>query len=349
MNRLAALAAAGGAAYLAYRWLAPGYDFRDRHVLITGGSRGLGLVMARQLAAKGARLSICARDGDELAAAEAELTRAGAAVCAAECDITVRERVREFVAVARQRLGPVDVLVNNAGVIGVGPLEETRLEEFELSLKTHLWAPLWFTLEVLPEMKARRAGRIVNIASFGGKVAVPHMLPYVAGKFALVGLSQGLRAELAKDGVVVTTVCPGMTRTGSHLQAEFKGDHQAEYRWFAAGVSVPGFSQSAESAARTILRAVALGDAEVVLTVPAKVAVLANAVAPGLVSAVAAATNTHVLPGPGGVGPRRVKGYASRGKTPSTLTALPDRASARNNEIRPGVPTPPPLPVTQTP
>ena len=346
MNRLATLAAAGGAAYLAYRWLAPGYNFRGKHVLITGGSRGLGLVMARQLAAQGARLSICARDGDELAAAADELTRAGAQVCAAECDVTMRERVQEFVAVAKRRLGPVDVLINNAGIIGVGPLEETRLEEFELSLKTHLWAPLWFTLEVLPEMKARRAGRIANISSFGGKVAVPHMLPYVAGKFALVGLSHGLRAELAKDGIVVTTVCPGMVRTGSHRHAEFKSDHEAEYRWFALGAATPGFAQSAESAARQILRAVALGDAEVITGWPAKLAAFTQAVAPGLIGTVSALTNRYVLPGPGGVGPQRVKGSDSRGKTPDALTVLADRASARNNELSAGAPTPPPLPTT---
>lgn len=346
MNRLATLAAVGAGAYLASRWLRPGYDFRGKHVLITGGSRGLGLVLARELAARGARLSLCARDPDELTAAFQELSAAGAAVTAVECDVTDRDRVREFVAVARRRLGPVDVLVNNAGVIGVGTFEDTRDEEFELSLKTHLYAPLWFTQEVVPEMRARRAGRVVNVSSFGGKVAVPHMLPYVAGKFALVGFSHGLRAELAKDGIVVTTVCPGMTRTGSHLQAEFKGQHDKEFRWFASGLSVPGFSQSAEGAARAILRAVALGDAEVVLTVPAKLAVLANAVAPGLVSGLAALTNRYVLPVPGGVGPERVKGYASRGKTPALLTALPDRAAARNNEVRPGVPTPPPLPTT---
>lgn len=346
MNRLATLAAVGAGAYLASRWLRPGYDYRGKHVLITGGSRGLGLVLARELAARRARLSICARDPDELAAARDDLAGRGAAVAAVECDVTDRDRVREFVAVARRRLGPVDVLINNAGVIGVGAFEDTRPEEFELSLKTHLWAPYWFVLEVLPDMRARRAGRVVNVSSFGGKVAVPHMLPYVAGKFALVGFSHGLRAELAKDGIVVTTVCPGLTRTGSHRHAEFKGRHEQEYRWFALGASTPLLAQSAERAARQILRGVALGDAEVVLTLPAQLAVLANAVAPGLVSGLAAVANRYVLPAPGGVGPQRVKGADSRGRTPSLLTTLSDRASARNNELGAGVPVPPPLPTT---
>ena len=337
MNRLTSFAAAGAGAYLAYRWLWPGYDFRGKNVLITGGSRGLGLVLARELADRGAKLAICSRDPAELATAFDDLARPGGRVVAVECDITDQDRVREFVAVARQRLGPIDVLINNAGVIGVGPLEEQTLADFELSMRTHFWAALYTTLEVVPEMKARRTGRIVNISSFGGKVAVPHMLPYVAGKFALTGFSHGLRTELLRHGVVVTTVCPGLMRTGSHLNAEFKGQHEKEYRWFAAGNAVPGLSMSAENAARTILRGVALGDAEVVLTIPAKLAVIAQAVCPGLVSAAMAATNHYVLPEPGGVGPTRVKGAASRGLTPAAVTVLSDRAAARNNEVGPAM------------
>jgi NAD(P)-dependent dehydrogenase (short-subunit alcohol dehydrogenase family) len=346
MNRVATLAALGAGAYWAYRHLRPGYDFTGKNVLVTGGSRGLGLVLARELARRGARLAICSRDADELALAYDDLARTGARVVAVECDVTDRGRVREFVAVARQRLGPVDVLVNNAGVIGVGPLEEMRLEDFELSMKTHLWANLYTALEVIPEMKARGTGRIVNIASFGGKVAVPHLLPYCVGKFALVGLSDGLRAELARHGVVTTTVCPGLMRTGSHLQAEFKGQHEKEYRWFSIGNAIPGFSMAAERAARKIIRAVELGDAEVVLTLPAKLAVIARALFPNLTATMLDLANRLILPNPGGVGPQRVKGYASRGATPSVLTATSDRASARNNEIRTGIPTPPPLPVT---
>src|SRR5437588_8539993 len=167
MNRLAAMAAAAAGGCWLVRALRTGYDFRGKNVILTGGSRGLGLVLARQLADRGARLAICARDPDELARAYEELAGRGGRVVGVECDVTDRARVREFVAVARQRLGPVDVLINNAGVIGVGPLEEQTLDDFELSLKAHLWAPLYTTLEVLPQMKVRRTGRIVNVSSFG--------------------------------------------------------------------------------------------------------------------------------------------------------------------------------------
>jgi NAD(P)-dependent dehydrogenase (short-subunit alcohol dehydrogenase family) len=339
MNRLATLAAAGVGAYWLYRALKPGYDFGGKNVLITGGSRGLGLVLARELVGRGARVAICSRDPDELKAAYDDLAGRGGRVVAVECDVTDREQIRRFVAAARQRLGPVDVLVNNAGIIGVGPLDTQTVADFERALQVHLWASLYAVLEVLPEMRARRAGRIVNIASFGGKVAVPHLVPYCVSKFAQVGLSDGLRAELAADGITVTTVCPGLMRTGSHINAEFKGRHEEEYAWFALGNAIPGMSMTAERAARQILRAVALGDAEIVLTLPAKLAVVARNVAPNLFQSVTELVNKLALPKPGGIGTDKVKGYASRGKLPEAVTVLSDRAAKENNEIRPTLPS----------
>jgi NAD(P)-dependent dehydrogenase (short-subunit alcohol dehydrogenase family) len=332
MNRALLLTAAGVGGYLAYRALKPRYDFRGEHVLITGGSRGLGLVLARQLAAAGARLSICSRDPDELRRAAADLVGRGARVVAAECDVTAPEWVREFVALARRRNGPVDVVVNNAGVIRVGPAEEMGADDFEASLRTHFWAALYAVREVLPEMIARRRGRVVNVASVGGKVAVPHLLPYSVGKFALVGFSDGLRAEVARHGIVVTTVCPGLMRTGSHLNAEFKGQNEREYAWFALGNGLPGFSMGAEAAARKILAACARGDATAVLGLPAKFAVAMNALCPNLMADALAFVNRAVLPDPGGIGTATARGRDSRSGLPSFLTAHIDRAAVANNE-----------------
>ncbi len=334
MNRALLLAAIGAGGYFAYRALKPRFDYRGKHVVITGGSRGLGLVLARQLASAGARLSICSRDFAEVERAEAELAGRGARVYGAECDVTDRARVREFIATATVRNGPIDVLINNAGVIRVGPFEEMREEDFEQSLQTHFWAVLYTTLEVLPAMKARGTGRIVNIASFGGKVAVPHLLPYSTGKFALVGFSNGLRAEVAKDGIVVTTVCPGLMMTGSHLNAEFKGRHAEEYAWFALGNGTPGLSMGADTAARQILNACARGDAEAVLGLPAKLAVIGQAMCPNLMADVMALVNRHVLPEPGGIGTVIRRGKESRGMVAPALTRNIDRAAAANNEVQ---------------
>jgi short-subunit dehydrogenase len=334
MNRnLLLLGAAGAAGYLTWRALKPRYDFRGKTVLITGGSRGLGLVLARQLARRGANLGIIARDQAELDRAADELRRSGARVSATAGDLKDRADIRRFVADARRALGPIDVLINNAGIIGVGPLEEMREEDFELAMRTHFWASLYTCMDVVPEMKARGHGRIVNVTSIGGKVAVPHMLPYTASKFAQVGLSEGLRAELAKDGIVVTTVVPGLMRTGSHVNAEFKGRHEEEYAWFASGTAVPGLSASAECAARRILAASARGDAECILTVPARLAVAIQGLCPNLMENAMTLVNRLFLPEPGGVGPRPVKGKDSRGRLPDVVTTLSDRAAAQNNEL----------------
>lgn len=139
------------------------------------------------------------------------------------------------------------------------------LKDYEDAMKTHFWGPLYAMMAVLPEMRARRAGRIVNISSIGGKVGVPHLAPYCASKFPLTGLSQALHAELATDGIKVTNVCPGLMRTGSPRNATFKGQHRAEYAWFTISDSLPFTSISAERAARQILAACKRGEAEVVL------------------------------------------------------------------------------------
>jgi short-subunit dehydrogenase len=185
-------------------------------------------------------------------------------------------------------------------------------------------------------------GRIVNIASIGGKISVPHLLPYSASKFALVGLSEGLRAELAKDGILVTTICPGLMRTGSPRHAWFKGRHRAEHAWFSISDALPLASMDADRAARQIVAALRDGDAEQVLSRPAQLATLAHALFPELTAGVLGAIN-RLLPGPDGLpGRSAVKGEASTSAlSPSWLTVLGDRAAHRNNQVAAGAgPTP---------
>ena len=135
--------------------------------------------------------------------------------------------MREAVAHILDRLGDVDVLINNAGVIQVGPLEHMEHQDFENAMATHFWGPLHLMLELIPSMRRRGFGRIVNISSIGGRIAVPHLAPYAASKFALTGLSDAVRAELAPHGIRVTTVCPGLMRTGSPVNAQVKGQHRS--------------------------------------------------------------------------------------------------------------------------
>jgi NAD(P)-dependent dehydrogenase (short-subunit alcohol dehydrogenase family) len=309
------------------------YDLRDKVVLITGGSRGLGLTLARRLLHQGAHVAICARDESELERARSDLGQDDGRVLTVPCDITDREQVLTMVDNVEHHFGRIDVLINNAGTIQVGPVELMTLDDYEEAMEVHFWGPLYTILAVLPGMRQRREGRIVNISSIGGKMSMPHLLPYNASKFALVGLSEGLRAELSKDGIVVTTVCPGLMRTGSPRNAFFKGQHRAEYAWFSISDALPIVSQSAERAARQIIAACQRGDAQVVLSLPAKLATTVHSLLPGWTTDVLGLANRLLLPAPGGIGSAQRPGKQSSSQlSPSWLTALSDKAAQRNNE-----------------
>lgn len=314
----------------------PDLDLRNKTVFITGGSRGLGLVLAREFAAGGARVAVCARDEEELQRAKDDLEVRGCEVMTVTCDVSKSDEVGRAVALIHQRFGSIDVLVNNAGVIQVGPLETMTPEDFKRAMKVHFWGPLNTVLAVLPEMRKKKSGRIVNISSVGGKISVPHLLPYSASKFALVGLSKGLRTELKKDGILVTTVCPGLMRTGSPRNAEFKGQHRAEYAWFSLGDALPFSSIDAGRAARKIVQACKTGRAELVISIQAKMVVFFDSLFPEL-SADLFATMNQLLPGAGGIGKASAKGKASASTwSPSFLTVLNEKAAASNNEFAPG-------------
>jgi NAD(P)-dependent dehydrogenase (short-subunit alcohol dehydrogenase family) len=328
----------GLGAWLLWRQLRKAqFTFRDKVVLVTGGSRGLGLVIARRLTERGARVAIWARDEDELRRAADDLERHGARPFTATCDVTNADSVREAVLRIESEWGPVDVVINNAGTIVVGPLSTMTRGDFEHNLAVNFWGAYNAVEAVLPGMRERGRGRIVNVSSIGGKVSVPHLLPYCVSKFALVGYSHGLRAELAGDGILVTTVCPGLTRTGSPRHALFKGRHDAEYAWFSVSDSLPLLTISAERAANQILDACARGDAEIILSLPAKFAATYHALFPELSALLLSLTN-HLLPGPeGGSAELREGKDTEAAWLPSWLTQLGDEAAARNNEIEPSL------------
>lgn len=329
--KVALIGAAGAAAaYIVRQWRC--MHFAGKTVVITGGSRGLGLELARGFAAEGANIMILARDRQQLSEAERELKQTGVRVVTFNCDVTNQEEVRNAIASIVADLG-IDVLVNNAGIIQVGPYEHMEPKDFANALNTHFWGPLYLTQAVVPHMKRQGSGRIVNIASIGGKIAVPHLLPYVASKFALVGFSEGLRAELLKDGIYVTTVSPGLMRTGSHINALFKGQHKKEFALFSIANASPALSVSSEHAAREIIEACRYGIAELVIGPQARLARLLNGIIPTIVAG-ALGVIGRVLPGPArNDGDRLRRGWQSRSLlAPRVLTEAADRASDRNRE-----------------
>jgi NAD(P)-dependent dehydrogenase (short-subunit alcohol dehydrogenase family) len=315
------------------------YDFEGKSVLITGGSRGLGLVMARELAHEGARIVLVARDEDELdrAVQDIRARHPGAQVASVSADVRRRYDAERAIAQTVERYGRIDVLVNNAGIIQVGPLDHMKLSDYEDAMNTHFWGPLYTITAALPHMRREGEGRIVNISSIGGRISVPHLVPYSASKFALAGLSEGLHSELARDNIVVTTVYPGLMRTGSPVNAMFKGKRPQEYAWFAISDSLPLASIDARRAARQIVDACRYGRAELVITVQAKLAILTRTAAPELFADVMTFISEMLPPpAPGGDGDTARPGRESESEwaDPSaTLTAPTYRAAQENNEM----------------
>jgi NAD(P)-dependent dehydrogenase (short-subunit alcohol dehydrogenase family) len=290
----------------------------DRVVIVTGASTGHGLMVARYAAQHGASLVLAARDTENLYAAEIEMTHAGArGVMAVPTDVTDREQCQYLVDLAVERFGRVDILINNAGIIQVGPVDSMTLLDFENAMATNFWGAVYCTMAAVPHMRERRFGRICNVVSIGGKVPTPHLLPYTASKFALTGFTEALRAEVAKDNILVTGVYPHLMRTGGHVHAWVKGNREAEYTLFALGDTLPLVSVSAESVARRLWQAVRDGDAEVIVGWPAVIAAKAHALFPNWTAEGLALVN-RMLPQADGIG-GPVRGRDVRGRIPDLL------------------------------
>lgn len=305
---LAAGAAAGVAARELYRrWSAA--DIAGEVVLITGGSRGLGLAMARAFAEEGCPLALCARNGEALERARQDLEARGAQVLTIPCDVTIEEQARRAVETTIGHYGRLDILVNNAGIIQVGPVETMTLTDFGAAINVMFWGTVHMTLAALPHFLERGSGRIVNITSIGGKASVPHLLPYNSAKFATVGFSEGLRAELKPRGIQVTTIVPGLMRTGSYLNALFSTP--GDSAWFGVSASAPGITMSARRAARQIVMATRRGEAERVLTIPANLLAVFHGLFPGITSDMLGLVN-RLLP----------RGQGDQAKTPGSEAAV---------------------------
>lgn len=303
--------------------------------LVAGGSRGLGLLIARELLDRGYAVAVCARNGAETDAGAGLLASHGR-VRAYACDIQDRDQVQELVSSVERDLGPVEVLLAVAGVIQVGPAESMTLDHFDEAVGTMLWGPVQLAWAVLPGMRRRGSGRIGTVTSVGGKVAPPHLLPYVTAKFGAVGFSEGLTAELAGTGITATTVVPGLMRTGSHERAMFTGDQSAEFAWFGPAASLPLLSMNAERAARKIVDGVLAGRPLVVLTPLAKVGIRVHGLAPATTVRVMGLA-ARLLPGPpdpavGATVPGRAASRRLDSRVVGVLTTLGRRAAGRFNQ-----------------
>jgi NAD(P)-dependent dehydrogenase (short-subunit alcohol dehydrogenase family) len=302
-------------------------------VLITG-SRGLGLALAQELGRCGARIALCARDADELKRACEMLGRELIEAAPFPADITDESAIEPLVASVVQRFGRIDVLVNNAGAITIGPLDSFTRDDFDYAMNLMFWAGVNLSFAVLPHMRQRRSGMIVNITSVGGRVSIPHLLPYSCAKFAFVGFSTGLAAELRSEGVRVLTVVPGLMRTGSYLNVAFKGHSQREFAWFALSGNLPGLSVPAGYAAKAIRRAIEEQRYVCTISFPAKMLIACDALFPETTRAIMERVNCWLLPAKSHSSEIQEGAELNRrfGKVFQTLTALGRSAAHDLNE-----------------
>lgn len=211
-------------------------------VLITGASEGIGAACAAAFRARGARVSVTARSAEKLAAA------AGPDGLATPGDITDAGVRGSVVARTVERFGGIDVLLNNAGRGLYHPAWQASAEDAERLFALNFFAPLDLARLVVPHMRQRGGGTIVNVASIAGRVTLPWMTLYSASKYALGSLTDGLRMELAGSGIHAITVCPGYVKTGFHTNAQGKPP--------ARIVAGKRFAITAEECAQAIVRGV---------------------------------------------------------------------------------------------
>ena len=314
------------------------YSFDGKVVLITGGSRGLGLVMARQLVGEGAVVMLMARDREELSRAAGTIPHPDR-VLVAQGDVRVPQDCQRVVADTLARCGGLDVVVNNAGVIVSAPVARTSVDDFDALMDVHFRGTLHMTQAALPHLRRSRGARLVNITSIGAKIPVPHLSAYCASKFAQAGLSAVLAEELAPQGITVSTVYPGLMRTGSHINARFRGEVEKEYALFSLAAGLPLTSTDAARAARLILEGVRRGKREVVVPFSVRQIARLAGLAPGAVVAMMGLVNRTL---PDGSNAPKVEPIAPvRGEelplNPAVraAVALNERAADRNNERTP--------------
>lgn len=307
------------------------YHLEGKVVLITGGSRGLGIILARQLANEGAKIVICGRSEETLQKASVELSHYEAEFLAIPCDITDKEQIEDLIQQVKNEFGPIDILINNAGIVQAGPVEMMNEEDFKQAMNVHFWGPFYLMRAVLPDMIQKRSGRIVNIVSIGGKISFPHLLPYNTSKYALSGFSEGMTAELSKYSIKVSTIYPGLMRTGSPRNIVVKGQQKKEYAWFKIADSLPVLSTNADLATHKIVETMKAGRKTLILTIPAKLAIAGHGLAPGLTVSVFNLINS-LLPAHKGSETEK-KGYESESIfSESFLTRKTEKAAEKNLE-----------------
>jgi short-subunit dehydrogenase len=251
----------------------------SKAVFITGASSGIGAALARRCAAEGARVALTARRLDRLAALEAEIREGGGQAVAIEADVTRDGDLELAAAIAREALGGIDVVVANAGFGVAGKLARLTLADYQRQMETNFFGVLRTVYATVDDLRRSR-GTLVIVGSVAGYLSAPGNSAYTASKFAVHGLAQSLRSELAAEGIAVVLIAPGFVET--EIQ---RVDNEGKLRAEPRDVIPSWLLMPADAAAREIVEAIAAGERERVVTLHGKVAVALVRHAPGLVAA----------------------------------------------------------------
>lgn len=250
-------------------------------VLITGASQGIGKETALLFARKGYNVVLAARHADQLETVATEIQRQGSHALPIPTDVTNFEQVHALAESALASYGAVDVLVNNAGICMSGEMAKTTLADWQRIIDVNLWGYIHTITALLPQFLAKGKGTIINVGSFGGKVPLPHMTAYCTTKFAVTGLTETLRLELAPKGIEVCGVHPGVTNTSFLERASFLGDDGGDTQKQMQEVLNSPLTSQPEEVAKAIWQMVKHPQAEVVVGA-ASLSTTAYRLAPGL-------------------------------------------------------------------
>ncbi|GLR47652.1 SDR family oxidoreductase [Sphingomonas astaxanthinifaciens] len=185
----------------------------DKVIVITGASSGMGAAAAAHLAARGAKIVLGARRADRIEALAAEIVEAGGQATAVATDVTNRDDLTKLVATAVETYGRIDVLINNAGLMPLSPLDRLKVDEWDRMIDVNIKGVLYGIAAALPHMKAQKHGHIINVSSVAGHKIFEGSAVYSATKFAVRALSDGLRAEAAPHNIRTTIISPGAVKT----------------------------------------------------------------------------------------------------------------------------------------
>ena len=238
-------------------------NFKNKVVVITGASSGIGEAAAEQFAKKGANIVLVARRKDRLEEVEKKLSKYSIKILVQVCDVSDKKQVKQMSETVIDTFSKIDILVNNAGFVIYGKVEELSIEDIESQMQTNYFGMINCTKHFLPHFLKQNSGHMVNVASVGGSFGIPGIASYCATKFAMLGFSEGLRHELHETNVGVTVVSPIMVRTALFDHPSFKN-----FTKRATGISL-----SSETVANAIIKAANSSRLEIVVPSVVRIAI----------------------------------------------------------------------------